>query len=132
MARPRKEIDWVEFDKLCGIQCTQAEISAWFECSVDTIERAVKREFGMGFAEYFRQKSVPGKISLRRQMFQLAIKGDKTMLIWLSKQHLGYSERIDQNNHHLIEQARELSALPKEELVRVAQQELERIKESDE
>ena len=28
-------------------------------------------------------------------MWQLALKGDKTMLIWLSKQHLGFSDKED-------------------------------------
>jgi len=98
MARPRKEINWDEFDKLCQIQCTQVEIANWFECSVDTIDRAVKREQEMGFAEYFEQKASKGKISLRRQQWQLALKGDKTMLIWLGKQHL---EQRDKNSSEL-------------------------------
>lgn len=93
MARPRKEINWDEFDKLCAIQCTQVEIANWFECSVDTIERAVKRTHKVGFAEYYIQKADKGKISLRRQQWQLALKGDKTMLIWLGKQHLEQRER---------------------------------------
>ena len=91
--RPRKEINWDEFDKLCSIQCTQEEIASWFNCSVDTIERAVEREHGVKFAEYYAQNSGTGKISLRRQQWQLALKGDKTMLIWLGKQHLGQMDR---------------------------------------
>jgi hypothetical protein len=93
MARPRIEINWEDFDKLCAIQCTQVEIASWFKCSVDTIERAVKRKYKMGFAEYYAQKADTGKISLRRQQWQLALKGDRTMLIWLGKQHLGQAEK---------------------------------------
>jgi len=33
MARPRKNIDREEFEKLCGLQCTQAEICDWFGVS---------------------------------------------------------------------------------------------------
>lgn len=95
MARPRVEIDWKEFDKLCEFQCTQSEIASWFRCSVDTIDRAVKRKHNMGFAEYFAQKAATGKISLRRKQWQLALAGDKTMLIWLGKQHLRQSEKVD-------------------------------------
>jgi hypothetical protein len=93
MARPRIEIDWVEFDKLCAIHATQLEIASWFKCSVDTIDRAVKRKHRMGFAEYHAQKEGPGKISLRRKQFDLAQKGNVTMLIWLGKQYLGQSEK---------------------------------------
>lgn len=96
MARPRVKINWEEFDKLCSIQCTLLEIASWFGCSPDTIERACKREHRMGFADYFAQKAAKGKISLRRMQWQIAIGGDRTMLIWLGKQYLEQSERMDQ------------------------------------
>ena len=93
MARPRKQIDWEEFDKLCMIQATQGEIAAWFDCTVDTIENAVKREHKVRFSEYFAQKRGKGKISLRRKQFQVALSGNVTMLIWLGKQLLGQRDK---------------------------------------
>lgn len=86
--------DWEEFGKLCGIQCTLSEIAAYYDVSEDTIERAVKRAHKLKFADYFKQKRKKGFVSLRRTMWQLALKGDKTMLIWLSKQHLKFSEKM--------------------------------------
>ena len=86
--------NWEEFSKLCAIQCTLAEISAYYDVSEDTIERAVKKAHKVKFAEYFKQKRKKGHVSLRRQMWQLALSGDKTMLIWLSKQHLKFSEKM--------------------------------------
>lgn len=111
MARPRKEINWDEFDKLCQLHATQTEIASWFAISVDTIDRAVKRTHGVGFAEYYAQKAAGGKISLRRQQWQMAMKGDKTMLIWLGKQHLEQSDKMDQRtkNEHTV---REVPATP--------------------
>ncbi len=94
--RPKKEIDWDMFDKLCGIQCTRREIAAWFDVSEDTIERLVKKQFHMTFAARFEEKKGIGKISLRRSMFQLAQKGNATMLIWLSKNHLDMTDKVDQ------------------------------------
>jgi IS30 family transposase len=88
-----KEIKWKEFDKLCAIQCLKAEIASWFNVSEDTIERAVKREQGVSYAVYYAQKAEKGKINLRRQQWQLALQGDKTMLIWLGKQHLMQSDK---------------------------------------
>lgn len=96
MGRPRIEINWVEFDKLCNIHCTLVEIAEWFDCSEDTIERAVIREKRMGFAEYFKRKSGRGKISLRRKMFETAQGGNVTMMIWLSKNMLGYRDKIEE------------------------------------
>ena len=92
MARPKIKINWVDFDKLCALQCTQVEIAEWFDCSIDTIARAVKREFGEGFAEYYKKKSSKGKISLRRYQWELA-KTNTAMAIWLGKQYLGQKDQ---------------------------------------
>lgn len=93
--RPLKEIDWKEFEKLCYMQCTLSEIAAWFCCSEDTIERKVEEEYGIIFAELFKEKKRFGKISLRRSLFQKAQEGNPTLLIWLSKQHLGMSDKTE-------------------------------------
>lgn len=93
--RPQIKIDWDQFDKLCGLQCTLNEISSWFDCSEDTIERSVKREKGITFAEYFEQKASKGKVSLRRKQYELAMAGDRVMLIWLGKQYLKQSDKLD-------------------------------------
>jgi hypothetical protein len=87
--RPRTAIDWEEFDRLCGLQATLEEIAAWFACDIATIERAVKREKELGFAEYFAQKRGVGRVSLRRVQFREALAGNPTMLVWLGKQWLG-------------------------------------------
>lgn len=101
--RPLIGIDWEEFDKLCYMQCTLVEIADWFQCSVDTIERAVIREKKLGFAEYYKKKSCAGKISLRRSMFNKATtEGNVTMMIWLSKQYLGMSDKFDDRHSYSV------------------------------
>lgn len=97
MARPKKEISEEQFKKLCKIQCTLQEIAGFFDCSEDTIENWCKRTFKEGFSDCYKKYSQNGKISLRRQQFQLAMKGNCSMLIWLGKQYLGQSEKIDAN-----------------------------------
>ena len=96
MARPRKEIDSDQFEKLCGLQCTLAEIAGWFDCSEDIIERWCKRTFGKGFADTFKTHSQSGKISLRRYQFKLAEK-NAAMAIFLGKQYLGQKDEPDIN-----------------------------------
>lgn len=94
MARPRKEINKKTFEYLCSIMCTLTEIAGAFNCSEDTIERWCKREYKESFAEVFKKKSANGKISLRRTQFKLAEKST-AMAIWLGKQYLGQTERIE-------------------------------------
>jgi hypothetical protein len=79
-------------DALLGVRCTLAEIAGHFQCSEDTIERAVKREHKTSYADYSRQKAGAGMIALRRKQFQLAMNGDRTLCIWLGKQWLGQRE----------------------------------------
>lgn len=93
--RPQVPIDWGEFDKLCALQATLEEIAGWFDCSRDTIERAVEREHGIKFADYYINKSAAGKISIRRHQYQLAQTGNSRMLVWLGIQYLGQKHRHD-------------------------------------
>lgn len=91
MARPRKEIDFEQFKKLCGLQCTLAEIAGFFDCSEDTVKNWCKRELKLTFAEAFKAYSMTGKISLRRSQFELA-KKNAAMAIWLGRNYLGQKD----------------------------------------
>jgi hypothetical protein len=93
MGRPKIKIDWKELDKLCHIQCTRREVSEWFGCSEDTIDRACLEKHGVAFAAYHEQKKGAGKVSLRRKQFNKAMSGHPTMLIWLGKQYLDQKEK---------------------------------------
>jgi len=95
VARPRKEIDQAEFEKLCALQCTKAEIAGFFKLSEDTVERWCKRTYKESFAVVFANKRCDGKISLRRSQFRLAEK-DSRMARWLGKQYLEQKEPIDE------------------------------------
>ena len=95
MGRPKKEINKVDFEGLCELMCTAEEISGWFDCSVDTIERWCKLTYSETFAEVFKVKSASGKISLRRSQFQAAKDGNSALLIWLGKQYLGQTDKIE-------------------------------------
>lgn len=92
MARPRIEIDEENFRKLCGLQCTLTEISSFFNCSSDTIERWCKRELKLSFADAFKKYSSAGRISLRRWQFKMA-EHNVSMAIFLGKQYLGQKDQ---------------------------------------
>jgi hypothetical protein len=97
MARPMKVIEQEKFEKLCALQCTQAEICAWFDVTDKTLTSWCKRTYRMSFSEVFAIKREKGKISLRRLQFQLA-KRNAAMAIFLGKQHLGQKDDISSVN----------------------------------
>lgn len=91
MARPKKEINKKEFEKLCGLQCTKKEMCCFFDITDKTLESWCKRTYKKGFSEIFEEKRGLGKISLRRNQFRLAEK-NANMAIWLGKQYLGQKD----------------------------------------
>ena len=88
------EINWEEFEALCAIQATLREMALFFNCSERTIERAVKKQYKANFVNVFAQKRLKGFISLRRQIWQFALRGNKTLLIFLAKQYLGMADQV--------------------------------------
>lgn len=83
-----------QFEDLCYIQCTQAEICHVLDVDPDTLGRKLQEHYGMGYADAYKKFSDGGKMSLRRMQFKKAQEGSNTMLIWLGKQYLGQSEKI--------------------------------------
>ena len=92
--RPRKEIDRLQFERLCGVQCTEEEIAGVFDCSVDTIENWCKRTYESKFSEVYKIYSASGKASLRRTQFKLAERS-AAMAIFLGKQYLGQKDMVE-------------------------------------
>lgn len=111
--RPRKQesLDFDLIKNLCNIGCTMPEIESVLSVSHDTIDRALKTKFNMGFTEFFAENSNKFKSSLRRMQYLSAsgeYDGDKekykiypsvAMQIWLGKQYLNQSDKqeIQQN-----------------------------------
>lgn len=90
MARPRKEINPDQVESLAAINCTVEEIASVLGCDKRTLERR--------FAATIKKGREQGRSSLRRMMWEKAKSGNVTMMIWLSKNLLGYSDKISQTN----------------------------------
>lgn len=97
MGRPKKT--WTDKDKetfegLCRIQCTQTEVCEVMGINRRLLARLIEENYPdtPTFGEAFERFSANGRVSLRRRMFAMAEQGDKTMLIYLSKNYLGMSD----------------------------------------
>lgn len=98
--QPKKELSTESVRKLCAMQCTDAELAAFFDVSRKTIERRKKDD--PEFAEAMEHGRAKGRASLRHAMFQQAlgdldkgIRPNPIMQIWLSKQHLGMKDKVE-------------------------------------
>ena len=88
MGRPKKELDAEVIANLSQIGCTQEEIGSVVGISARTLQRR--------FADLIEDNKNKGKASLRKRMWQSALKGNPNMMIWLSKNYLGMKDRTVQ------------------------------------
>ena len=49
-------IDKNQFEKLCGLQCTETEIAGYFNVSHDTLQRWCNDTYNQDFAYVYEQK----------------------------------------------------------------------------
>ena len=86
LGRPRKPVDKDLIYKLASIHCSNPEISSIVGISVDTLQRK--------YSDIIQSGKDSGKQKLRRRMWQSALAGNVTMMIWLSKNILGYTDSV--------------------------------------
>lgn len=65
--------------------CTLAEISAELNVNPDTIY--------VRFSDKLKRGRDMGNVSIKRKLFEKAMQGDMSALIWLSKNHCGYRDK---------------------------------------
>ena len=81
-----------QIEELARIFCTDIEIASVMGVSIDTLQ---SNDNLTAFTECKEKGKEQGKESLRRQQYQLAMKGHYGMLVWLGKQYLGQREKIE-------------------------------------
>ena len=91
VGRPRAKVDIEILKNLASIGCPNYEIASVMNVSARTLKR--------NFAEIIDQYKQKGKASLRKKMYDKAVKKDNTMMqIFLSKNYLGMSDKVQQTN----------------------------------
>lgn len=95
MSRPRCDVDWEKVDKYLQAGCSGIEIAAYLGIHKDTLYKSSIRDKGVEkWEDYAREKKSSGNLLIRMKKFELVMAGDKTMLIWESKQRLGESDKV--------------------------------------
>lgn len=95
MPKKLKPIDFKIVDKLLEAGCLGTEIAGYFGVHEDTLYLRTQSEKKMTFTQYSAQKRSKGDSFLRSKQFEIALLGDKTMLVWLGKTRLGQREMND-------------------------------------
>jgi len=85
--KPRKQLDPITIEALGGIGCTNEEIALILGCDDKTLTR--------NYGECLQKSRAKMKMSLRRKQFELAMTGNLGALVWLGKNLLGQTDRME-------------------------------------
>ena len=93
MARPKTEIDWQKVDRMLEADCTGTEVAASLGIHPNTLYRLCEEQHKISFSAYSAEKRASGDRLLKMKQFEIAMSGDRSMLIWLGKQRLNQSDK---------------------------------------
>lgn len=85
----KKDISEKQVFELAKLHCTYEEIANILDISKGTLTNRFKQVIQKGYEDVKR--------SLRKKQLELARSGNVTMLIWLGKQYLGQTDKINQS-----------------------------------
>lgn len=101
--KARKEIDWDVADRLIECGNTGPAVAAHFGIHSDTLYNRCQEEKGMTYTAYSTEKKQKGICRLLAKQYEVAMKGNTTMLIWVGKQMAGQRDfKEDQNQQQKV------------------------------
>ena len=112
------ETQWEQFQALCEIQCTAVEVCSVMGVCEETLNRLCEDRFDMRFSEYIKSEAAGGRTSLRRMQWDAARQGNPTMLVWLGKQYLGQSDKLETQNQN-VNKNYDMSTLTDEQIDKI-------------
>lgn len=96
----KSEIDPGQVEQLAARFWKNTEIASFFGCSEGTIRK--------GFPKELQKGRELGKGKLRDAQLAAAFKGSAALLIWLGKQYLDQTEKVEVTNNELMKEELEV------------------------
>lgn len=93
--KPRIDFDWKVLDSILQFGATLIDCSEMLKVSEDTIQKRIRELHDLKFSEYRNRKMSRMRVRLLQRQFDSAMSGNTALLIWLGKQHLGQSDKLD-------------------------------------
>lgn len=125
MGRPAFQFDDKNFDVAIQLPMIKADICLLMGgCSEDTIEKYVKKRFGKTFSELQSERRQHFRKNILGKQYELAMKGNVGLLIWLGKNYLGQRDKFEETDAEDLKLEREvmekMKLVPTEVLIRIA------------
>jgi IS30 family transposase len=80
--------------------CSGQQIAAVLGVHPQTLYDGCKREKEIDFSNYSLEKKEKGDAALLGKQFEKALKGDNTQLVWLGKNRLRQTDKLEQRVNH--------------------------------
>ena len=81
---------------MCQAGESGANIALYLGINENVLYRKCKEDNNQDFSEFKRQNQAKGNVLLKTKQFEKAMKGDTSMLIFLGKNRLGQSDKVQQ------------------------------------
>jgi hypothetical protein len=91
--KPFQPFDWPVLNALLQRGASRLACEEIMQVSHDTIERNIRKEHGLTFAEYREKKMQKTVLKLVEKAVDKALAGDNTMLIWTLKNLAGWADK---------------------------------------
>jgi len=98
MGRTKIDIDWGRVEEMAIKGANGAQIAGALGVHYDTLVNRFKEDNTSDFSQYLTTKKEKGNQLLHEKQWEVAMTGDKTMLVWLGKQRLGQTESSKQTS----------------------------------
>lgn len=92
------QVDWTRLNQYLELGARLIDCAEFLNVSEDKIQDQIKKYHGMKFMEYRDKKMAKMRLRVMQKQFDVAMQGNVAMLIWLGKQILGQTEKIEQQN----------------------------------
>lgn len=96
--RPKVNIDWIYVGELLEAHCTADSIAHRLGISTVSLYRRCEIDNNCTFVSFSQAKKRNGDDLLREKQHEVAMSGDKVMLVWLGKQRLDQKDRSENIN----------------------------------
>lgn len=93
--RKLKKIDWTKVENLIVCGCSGVQIAATLGVHYETLYDRCLKENKRSWTEYSQEFWEKGNAQLHAKQYQMAMKGDKTLMVWLGKNRLKQSDKIE-------------------------------------
>ena len=99
MGRPKKAIDPEQVRSLARLGCTWDEIASVLAIARGTFSARMKEK---KYRDAYDRGIAEGNTSLRRAQYDSAVGGNATMMIWVGKNRLGQTDRVETKNETTV------------------------------